>query len=54
MSGRREYKSKKDPEWGLFLERAKGIEPSSYPWEGYILPVYYARYKGFPCVGFPF
>jgi site-specific DNA recombinase len=25
------------------LERAKGIEPSSYPWEGYILPVYYAR-----------
>ncbi len=36
------------------MERAKGIEPSSYPWEGYILPVYYARYKGFPCVGFPF
>ena len=25
------------------FERAKGIEPSSYPWEGYILPVYYAR-----------
>ena len=25
------------------LERAKGIEPSSSPWEGDILPVYYAR-----------
>lgn len=25
------------------MERAKGIEPSSQPWEGRILPVYYAR-----------
>jgi hypothetical protein len=25
------------------MERAKGIEPSSSPWEGDILPVYYAR-----------
>ena len=25
------------------LERVAGIEPTSYPWEGYILPLYYTR-----------
>lgn len=25
------------------LERARGVEPPSQPWEGRILPVYYAR-----------
>ncbi len=28
------------------LERVKGIEPSSHPWEGRILPVYYTRIWG--------
>ncbi len=28
---------------GFFVERARGIEPPSSPWEGDILPVYYAR-----------
>lgn len=25
------------------MERARGVEPPSQPWEGRILPVYYAR-----------
>lgn len=25
------------------IERVRGIEPLAYPWEGYILPLYYTR-----------
>src|ERR1700733_7919870 len=29
------------------MERAKGIEPSSQPWEGHILPLNHTRLRGF-------
>lgn len=29
--------------WLLYMERAKGIEPSSQAWEARILPMNYAR-----------
>lgn len=35
------------------IERVKGIEPSSSPWEGDILPVYYTRETGQNLAVFP-
>ena len=29
--------------WSVNSERVKGIEPSSQPWQGRVLPVYYTR-----------
>ena len=34
------------------MERVKGIEPSSRPWEGHILPLNHTRTKGSYLDGF--
>ncbi len=36
---------KKSKNVNSLYERAMGIEPTSQPWEGYILPLYYARIR---------